>query len=128
MHVIMKTMQIILNVLGMLYFSTILVHGLIDLRAEFRVTELDRAGVFNEEALMESFPKLAENPRYLVAEYIAGDYRRRVHALAVIGLFIVTANLVIACLCGRRSPKKQENGNIRPLISGGEHDYPCSSV
>jgi hypothetical protein len=107
----MTTIQIILNAMGIVYFLAILTTGRIDLRAESRVTELDRAGVFNEVTLKASFPQLADNLRYNVAEYVAGDYRRRVHTLAVVGLMLLAANLVIICLNGWRFQKRKESAN-----------------
>jgi len=110
----MRTIQIILNVLGILFFLAILAFSSIDLKAESRVTELDRAGVFNESTLKASFPQLAESLRYNVAEYVAGDYRDRVRTLAIVSLLLLTINLVIACVARRRSQNKMETANITP--------------
>lgn len=66
------------------------------LKVCMRYTELDRAGVINNDALQKTYPDLAVNPRGLVARYIGGPALRAQQVNALLGLSLAIVNLALA--------------------------------
>ena len=80
------------------------------MEASLRVTELDRAGVINEEKLREAFPSLAYNLRRDVGRWIAEKDRRAAYRLGAIGTVVALVNLALMWMVPRR--------RRRPAIEG----------
>ncbi len=108
-----KSMKILLvvNCLAILGFAFLfLVQPLLtDLSVRGRYTELDRAGVINEDALAEFHPSYGFAPgnyRNSVPRYIAGDALRAERTNGGIGLALACTNVALGVwvlLAGRRS-------------------------
>ncbi len=75
---------------------------LVGLSAPMRVTELDRAGVINEEALKKAFPDLAVNTRVEVGRWIAEDERQAASDAILAGLCLSVVNLALSVALYRR--------------------------
>ena len=75
-----------------------------------RVTNLDRAGVINEEILKKEFPALAQNTRYNVGYYITENHDTALRFFISFG-FIVS---LIGFIQAYKNKKTEPNQSLQP--------------
>ncbi len=78
----------------------------VPLDAQMRVTEIDRAGVINEEALQQSYPQLADSVRDRLGPWIAEKDHHAALFFAGLGTLVAAVNCAMVFLC---RPKKTED-------------------
>jgi uncharacterized membrane protein len=94
-----------------------------DIGAPARVTDLDRAGVINEERLREWRPALAANMRRDLGRWIAEKERKAGSRLAAGGLAVALLNFMLLAFgssrrrqeqCLREKPGRASESDARP--------------
>jgi hypothetical protein len=69
-----------------------------------KLTELDRNGVINEDAVKRSYPQLADNIRYKLGHYMTETHERWLFACAIASV-ATNALAVVVVFWERRSAK-----------------------
>ncbi len=92
----LATFAVVMNVLTMIVFGWLGIHTMTlgPVEATALYTELDRAGVIDQQRLAQTFPNLAVNDRYLVPRWLIDPMVSTDKTLALCGLILVSFNLM----------------------------------
>jgi len=92
------------------------------LAAGMRVTELDRHGAINEDALRQWNPDMAKNVRGTLGPWIAGEAISSARVLAATGLVVGLLHPVVLAVVLLATARNRKNGDFSPglrIIEGG---------
>ncbi len=92
---------LVISATGVLVFLGYLLYAqmLLPVAAGLNVTELDRAGVFNEGQLQAFNPSLAgPNLRVRLGPWIANSYQRAIAQATVVGVIVCLLNVILFVL------------------------------
>jgi hypothetical protein len=124
----MKTLVmlvILLNVVGLLVFGWLRFHTttLGPVLVSARYTALEREQVIDEKRLVEAFPDLASNSRYLVPKWMTEPVVGTGQSLALYGLLLAALNLASILILSRRL-KARPSGvpTDAPAVHRESHD------